>query len=86
MDRQSFVERGFGPASGLLLGVLRCVREAACLIALLSFPASAQSPASSLRQAAAQRAIPIGAAADPDEYGEPNKLLIPQYANTLSTQ
>src|SRR5271170_6647652 len=39
-----------------------------------------------LRQAAATRAIPIGAAADADEYGEANKLLIPQYASTLSTQ
>src|SRR5580698_2576410 len=50
---------------------------------LVSLTASAQT---TLRQAAATRAIPIGAAADADEYGNPNRLLIPQYASTLSTQ
>jgi endo-1,4-beta-xylanase len=39
-----------------------------------------------LRQAAAQRGIPVGAAADSDEYGEANKLKIPLYATTLSSQ
>ena len=43
-------------------------------------------PAQTLRQAAAQRAIPIGSAADADEYGQANKLSNPTYASLLSTQ
>ena len=41
---------------------------------------------STLRQAAVARALPIGSAADADEYGQPNKLLNPTYASTLSSQ
>jgi len=47
---------------------------------------SAVAPAQTLRDAAAQRALPFGAAADSNEYGQPNRLLIPQYASTLSSQ
>jgi len=50
---------------------------------VFAFCGSAQT---TLRQAAAQRALPIGAAADADEYGQANKLNIPAYATTLSTQ
>ncbi|MGO4884540.1 MAG: endo-1,4-beta-xylanase [Bryobacteraceae bacterium] len=39
-----------------------------------------------LRQAAAPRAIPIGAAASADEYGPPDLLTVPIYADTLSSQ
>ena len=39
-----------------------------------------------LRQAAAARAIPIGAAASADEYGPPDLLTLPAYANLLSSQ
>jgi len=39
-----------------------------------------------LRQAAAARGIPIGAAASDDEYGPPDWLANQQYANVLSTQ
>src|SRR5580658_354885 len=39
-----------------------------------------------LRQAAAARAIPIGAAASADEYGPPDMLQDPTYANLLSSQ
>ena len=39
-----------------------------------------------LRQAAALRAIPIGAAASADEYGPPDMLTVPIYANLLSAQ
>jgi endo-1,4-beta-xylanase len=39
-----------------------------------------------LRQAAAARAIPIGAAAHADEFGPPDLLKNPVYANFLSTQ
>ncbi|MGA2742869.1 MAG: endo-1,4-beta-xylanase [Bryobacteraceae bacterium] len=39
-----------------------------------------------LRQAAAPRAIPIGAAASADEYGPPDLLTVPVYANLLSSQ
>jgi endo-1,4-beta-xylanase len=39
-----------------------------------------------LRQAGAMRAIPMGAAASADEYGPPDLLLNPSYAGVLSTQ
>ena len=39
-----------------------------------------------LRQAASARAIPIGAAASADEYGSPDLLKNPAYANLLSSQ
>ncbi len=46
-------------------------------------PLAAQT---TLREAAAARAIPIGAAASADEYGPPDLLLNPSYANLLSSQ
>src|SRR5579872_3456819 len=39
-----------------------------------------------LRQAGAQRALLMGAAADADEFGELDRLTIPAYASTLSAQ
>jgi endo-1,4-beta-xylanase len=42
--------------------------------------------AQTLGQAGAQRVLLIGAAADADEFGEPNRLLEPAYASTLGTQ
>jgi endo-1,4-beta-xylanase len=42
--------------------------------------------AQTLRDAAAMRAIPIGAAASADEYGPPDLLTVPIYANLLSSQ
>jgi endo-1,4-beta-xylanase len=48
-------------------------------------PLAGQTP-TALRQAAAARAIPIGAAASADEYGPPDLLLNPSYADLLSTQ
>ena len=39
-----------------------------------------------LREAAAQRTLLIGAAANADEFGIPNRLLEPEYAATLSSQ
>jgi endo-1,4-beta-xylanase len=48
-------------------------------------PLAAQAPLT-LRQAAAARAIPIGAAASADEYGPPDLLQDPTYANLLSSQ
>jgi uncharacterized protein (TIGR03437 family) len=41
---------------------------------------------STLRQAGAQRALLMGAAADADEYGMANRLLIPSYAALLGAQ
>jgi endo-1,4-beta-xylanase len=57
----------------------------ACLAAILAAaaPLAAQT---TLRQAAAPRGIPIGAAASADEYGPPDLLLNPSYANLLSSQ
>ncbi len=52
-------------------------------VLLLAAPLSAQT---TLRQAAAARGIPIGAAASADEYGPPDLLLNPSYAGLLSTQ
>lgn len=46
-------------------------------------PLAAQT---TLRQAAAARAIPIGAAASDNEYGPPDWIAVPAYANLLSTQ
>ena len=46
-------------------------------------PLAAQT---TLRQAAAPRAIPIGAAASADEYGPPDLLQDPTYARLLSSQ
>jgi endo-1,4-beta-xylanase len=51
------------------------------LAGIVSLPA--QQP--TLRQAAAKRPLLIGAAADADEYGHPNRLLDPDYASALST-
>jgi endo-1,4-beta-xylanase len=48
-------------------------------------PLIGQTP-TTLRQAAAARAIPIGAAASADEYGPPDLLQDPTYANLLSSQ
>src|SRR5271157_5200885 len=45
-------------------------------------PLAAQT---TLRQAAAARGIPIGAAASADEYGPPDLLKNANYANLLST-
>jgi endo-1,4-beta-xylanase len=39
-----------------------------------------------LREAAAQRALLMGAAADANEFEQPNRLLIPAYAATLGSQ
>lgn len=39
-----------------------------------------------LREAGAQRALLMGAAADADESGQPSRLLIPAYAATLGSQ
>ena len=56
-----------------------------CLaIALIS--ASFSLPGQTLGSAGFQRALLIGAAADADEFGEPNRLLEPAYASTLGTQ
>ncbi|MGD0362596.1 MAG: endo-1,4-beta-xylanase, partial [Bryobacteraceae bacterium] len=52
-------------------------------VLLLAAPLPAQT---TLRQAAAARGIPIGAAASADEYGPPDLLLNPSYAGLLSTQ
>jgi hypothetical protein len=49
-----------------------------------TMPLAGQTPVT-LRQAAAARAIPIGAAASADEYGPPDLLLNPSYAGLLST-
>jgi endo-1,4-beta-xylanase len=46
-------------------------------------PLAAQT---TLRQAAAPRAIPFGAAASADEYGPPDMLTVPIYADLLSSQ
>jgi endo-1,4-beta-xylanase len=43
-------------------------------------------PAQTLRQAGAQRALLMGAAADADEFGASNRLLEPGYAATLGSQ
>jgi endo-1,4-beta-xylanase len=52
-------------------------------VALTAWAADAQT---TLRSATAQRAIPIGSAADANEYGQPDKLANPQYAGALSAQ
>src|SRR5579872_1220256 len=39
-----------------------------------------------LRQAGAQRALLMGAAADANEFGQPDRLAIPAYASTLGAQ
>jgi endo-1,4-beta-xylanase len=57
-------------------------RIAAILVALAA-PLAAQT---TLRQAVGPRAIPIGAAASADEYGPPDMLQDPIYANLLSSQ
>jgi endo-1,4-beta-xylanase len=56
------------------------------LIAILIVGIGVLQGQTTLRQAAAQRGLPFGAAADADEYGQANKLNIPSYASTLSTQ
>jgi endo-1,4-beta-xylanase len=50
-----------------------------------TMPLAGQTPVT-LRQAAAARAIPIGAAASADEYGPPDLLLNASYAGLLSGQ
>ena len=60
------------------------MRYLAALLAVTA-PLAAQVPLT-LRQAAAARAIPIGAAASADEYGPPDLLQDPTYANLLSSQ
>jgi endo-1,4-beta-xylanase len=56
-----------------------------CLtVLLIAIPLAAQP--TTLRQAAAPQGIPIGAAASADEYGPPDLLLNPSYANLLSNQ
>ena len=54
-------------------------------VVLTAAPLFGQTP-TTLRQAAATRAIPIGAAASADEYGPPDLLLNPSYADLLSGQ
>lgn len=63
--------------------IYRRLAFAAAAAVLASY---AQTAPTTLRQAAAQRALLIGSAADADEYGQANKLLIPAYAATLSTE
>jgi endo-1,4-beta-xylanase len=62
-------------------------RLAAWMTMLLTaaVPLAAQT-STALRQAAAARGIPIGAAASADDYGEADPLLNSNYANVLSTQ
>lgn len=50
---------------------------------LVTLPLFAQT---TLRDAGAQRLLLMGAAADSDEFGEPNRLDEPDYAATLGTQ
>lgn len=56
----------------------------AILLLLLSCAEVSAQP--TLRDAAAQRALLIGAAADANEFGGPNRLLEAGYASTLGTQ
>jgi endo-1,4-beta-xylanase len=56
---------------------------APAIVLALAAPLAGQT---TLRQAAAARAIPIGAAASADEYGPPDLLTLPAYANLLSSQ
>ena len=55
-------------------------------LALVLAAAAPVSGQSTLRQAAIERRIPIGAAASADEYGPPDLLLNPTYAGVLSGQ
>lgn len=52
----------------------------------LTFGLTTLISAQTLRQAGAQRALLMGAAADADEFGISNRLLDPMYAATLSSQ
>ena len=56
-----------------------------CLFLCLISPGLAPAQ-TTLREAAAQRAIAIGAAANADEFGIPNRLNETAYANALATQ
>lgn len=56
------------------------------MAATMVLAAAAAFGQTTLRQAAAMRGIPMGAAASADEYGPPDLLLNPDYANLLSTQ
>jgi endo-1,4-beta-xylanase len=58
----------------------------ACLTVLLAATAPLAAQPTTLRQAAAPQGIPIGAAASADEYGPPDLLQNPSYANLLSSQ
>jgi uncharacterized protein (TIGR03437 family) len=59
------------------------VRRNVCLIFVWTALLQGQT---TLREAGAQRALLMGAAADADESGPPNRLLIPAYAATLGSQ
>lgn len=58
----------------------------AILLAAAALPGCINAAQTTLRQAAATRAIPIGAAASDDEYGPPDLLQNASYANLLSSQ
>ena len=65
------------------------LRIAAVVLSAIAAPFAATAPLAAqttLRQAAAPRALPIGAAASADEYGPPDLLQNPTYAGVLSTQ
>src|ERR1700691_2598260 len=65
------------------MSTLCSVRKLAVWLAVATMPLAGQT---TLREAAATRAIPIGAAASADEYGPPDLLTVPIYANLLSSQ
>ena len=60
--------------------------SSAAFLALLLAGSTPLEGQATLRQPAATRAIPIGAAASADEYGPPDLLLNPSYAGLLSSQ
>ena len=64
------------------LSYTKAAMKVFCAVFFLLQTAFAQT----LGQAGAQRVLLIGAAADADEFGEPNRLLEPAYASTLGTQ
>jgi endo-1,4-beta-xylanase len=62
------------------------LRKLAAWMAVLLAGAAPLAGQTTLRQAAAARGIPFGAAASADEYGPPDLLKNTNYANLLSTQ
>src|SRR5258706_11488203 len=57
-----------------------------CNLCLILGCAALLPAQTTLREAGAQRALLMGAAADADEFGESNRLLMPAYAATLGSQ